>query len=253
MVLAKVPSVRHHIARSIRHFHVFVYWIYFWFVTVLVTIFALQCSLSLASVTLLSPWSPFSLSRKETSKAMLLRLDSALSSLNNLNHLCQPSLLSLLKTLSAPSYRDAVFLLSKSDHVIFPLKISQLLCRNKSDYLGGFTNWSLLFPISFFTHPHPIMYHGQALINWCVNTPRFFLATVPFHIIFSLSRITAFFFVWPTWKSSTHPPNFSWNITSFMKLSLISPGWVQCYHIFLLFMYHTTIIILHDYSTHQTT
>lgn len=149
----------------------------------------------------------------------------------------------------------AIFLLSKSAHVIFPLKISQLLCRNTFDYSGGFINWSLLFPISsFLTRPHPIMYHGQTLSNRCFNAPRFFSGRCTFaHSIFSIQDNFAFFSVWPTWKSSMNPSSFSWNITSFMKLSLISPGWVQCCYIFLLFMYHTTIIILHDYSTHQTT
>lgn len=149
-----------------------------------------------------------------------------------------------------------IFLSSKSDHIIFRLRISPLLYRNKSDYLGGFINWSFLSHQSHhFSHlPTPLRTMVQTSLTDVLMLHDFFWPPVPVsHNIFSVRDNFAFFFVWPTWKSSAHPSNFSSNITSFIKLPLVSPGWLQSCHVFLLSVYHTTTIILPDYSTHQTT
>lgn len=149
-----------------------------------------------------------------------------------------------------------IFLVSKSDHVIFPLRISQLLYGNKSDYSGGFINWSLRSHQSyhFSCLPTTLRTMVQTSLTYVLMLHDFFLTPVPVsHNIFSVQDNFVFFFVWPIWKSSTHPSNFSSNINSFTKPTLISLGWVQCCHIFLLSMCHTTIIILPDFFTHQTT
>lgn len=125
---------------------------------------------------------------------MLLGLDSALSFLNTLTPVSQPRLSIFQPTVHHPTGM-VIFLLSKSDRVIFSLKISQLLYRNKLDYSSGFINWSLLSHQSHHFSPPPPHYLPRAnFANWCFNAPWFFLTSVFSQIIFSLSMILCFLF-----------------------------------------------------------